>query len=105
MEFFKLSYRNKFYYPVDSEHDWVLYLRSELAYGDGYGSESALPFFEHYYSGGFGSVRGWEQSSLGPRSTLYPDDIGDPDPFGGNILTEGSAELIFPIPLLRTHVL
>lgn len=101
LEFFKLSYRNKFYYPVDSEHDWVLYLRSELAYGDGYGSESALPFFEHYYSGGFGSVRGWEQSSLGPRSTPHPDDIGDPDPFGGNILTEGSAELIFPIPFVE----
>ncbi len=101
LEFFKVSYRNKFYHPLDAQHDWVVYLRSELAYGDGYGTEDALPFFEHYYSGGFGSVRGWEQSTLGPRSTPHPDDIGDPDPFGGNILMEGSAELIFPIPFVE----
>jgi outer membrane protein insertion porin family len=43
-------------------------------------------------------VRGYEANSLGPRATNSPNDLSDPDPFGGNLLTEGSLELIFPTP-------
>jgi outer membrane protein insertion porin family len=77
--------------------------RADVAYGDGYGDDAVLPFFENYYSGGIGSVRGYESRSLGPRSEglaffLNGTRDPDPDPIGGNLLTEASLELIFPTP-------
>jgi outer membrane protein insertion porin family len=84
-----------------------------------------LPFYENYYAGGFGSVRGFRDSSLGPRSTpsrAYPaesafsaantnacnpntsvctDPDQDPLPFGGNVLVQGGAELLFPLPFIK----
>ena len=67
LEFYKLSYRGEVYYPLFS--DFTLHLRGELGYGDGYGDTSELPFYEHFFAGGFGSVRGYESNTLGPRST------------------------------------
>jgi len=141
LEFFKLTYRGEVFYPVYNQ--WTVRLRTELGYGDGYGDTTNLPFFEHYFAGGFGSVRGFESNTLGPRSTpaeLYaveqpvtgidengvPTQIGgpngeqfgyvynprtgklvsssvrdNPDPFGGNVLMEGSIELLFPLPFIK----
>nr|WP_262500815.1 outer membrane protein assembly factor BamA [Pseudohalioglobus sediminis] len=134
LEFYKLSYRGEIYFPVT--RTWTLRLRGELGYGDGYGDTTELPFYEHFYAGGFGSVRGFESNTLGPRSTpaeLYDarqsvaavnedgnaTELGefgyvgrdgklgvetlrdDPDPFGGNVLIEGSAELLFPLPFIK----
>ncbi len=134
LEFYKLTYRGEIYFPIRNQ--WTLRLRGELGYGDGYGDTTELPFYEHFYAGGFGSVRGFESNTLGPRSTpaeLYtarnsvaavdengvPTQVGefgyvgedgkldvetlrdDPDPFGGNVLIEGSAELLFPLPFIK----
>ena len=52
LEFYKLSYRGEVYYPLFS--DFTLHLRGELGYGDGYGDTSELPFYEHFFAGGFG---------------------------------------------------
>jgi outer membrane protein insertion porin family len=87
LEFYKLNYRGEIFYPVAT--GWTLRFRTELGYGDGYGSTTELPFYEHFFSGGFGSVRGFESNTLGPRSTpadLYTvqqaaveiDDEGNP---------------------------
>ncbi|GAB5450675.1 MAG: outer membrane protein assembly factor BamA [Halioglobus sp.] len=139
LEFYKLTYRGEIYFPVPLLETWSLRLRTELGYGDGYGDTTELPFYEHFFAGGFGSVRGYESNTLGPRSTPadeyqfnravtalnedgtpaeLSDDIGylasgdklivqdvpdDPDPFGGNILMEGSAELIFPLPFVKNQ--
>ena len=54
-----------------------------------------MPFYEHYYAGGYGSVRGYEGNSLGPRVI---DNDGDDVPFGGNLLTEAGLEFIVPTP-------
>ena len=142
LQFYKLTYRGELYLPIVNE--WVVHLRTELGYGDGYGNTTGLPFYENFYSGGFGSVRGFESHTLGPRATeaiLYdagrpttkvdengnPLEIGGesgtlygyridpetgkigtstayrqrPQPFGGNILVEGSAELLFPLPFIK----
>ena len=141
LEFYKLNYRGEIYFPLFGE--FTLHLRGELGYGDGYGATSELPFYEHFFAGGFGSVRGYETNTLGPRSTppsVYsantavtgidengrptefggPDGRGygysidpttgkipvqqfynEPDPFGGNVLIEGSAEVLFPMPFIK----
>ncbi len=69
LEFFKLTYRGEVYYPVPLLRSWTLRLRTDLGYGDGYGDTTELPFYEHYFGGGFGSVRGYQSNTLGPRST------------------------------------
>ncbi|WP_133492561.1 outer membrane protein assembly factor BamA [Alcanivorax sp. 24] len=99
--FYKLSWDGEKYFPITNR--WTLRTRSSVAYGDGYGDNEVLPFFEAFYGGGIGSVRGYESRSLGPRSdALYYAQRGevdpDPDPIGGNLLTELSVELIFPTP-------
>jgi outer membrane protein insertion porin family len=67
LEFYKLTYRGEIFFPIRNE--WVLHFRTELGYGDGYGRTTELPFYEHFFAGGFGSVRGFEVNTLGPRST------------------------------------
>lgn len=138
LEFYKLNYRGEIFYPIVNQ--WTLRFRTELGYGGGYGDTTRLPFYEHFFAGGFGSVRGYESNTLGPRSTpaevyfidravtaidengnataqsenfgyeVDPDTgkiivqgINDrnPDPFGGNVLIEGSVELLFPLPFIK----
>ena len=99
--FYKLNWNGQKYFPITQR--WTLRTRADVAYGDGYGDDTVLPFFENYYSGGIGSVRGYESRSLGPRSEglaffLNGTRDPDPDPIGGNLLTEASLELIFPTP-------
>ncbi len=98
LTFYKLSHRTDFYQPLNDNQTWVVRARTEVGYGDGYGDRDVMPFYEHFYAGGYGSVRGYEANSLGPRATNSPNDLSDPDPFGGSLLTEGSLELIFPTP-------
>ncbi len=75
LEFYKLSYRGELYFPVTNS--WTLKFRTELGYGDGYGDTSELPFYQHFFSGGFGSVRGYEPNTLGPQSTPAVEYIID----------------------------
>lgn len=106
LQFFKFIYNGERYFPITNS--WTLRLRTELGYGGGYGDTPGLPFYEHFYGGGFGSIRGFENSTLGPRSTPPLDAEGNPvyfrdrdgDPFGGNLLVEATAELIFPMPFV-----
>ncbi|MGF2686415.1 outer membrane protein assembly factor BamA [Marinobacter sp. DUT-3] len=98
LTFYKLTHKTDFYQPLNENQTWVVRARTEVGYGDGYSGRDVMPFYEHFYAGGYGSVRGFEANSLGPRATNSPNDLSDPDPFGGNVLTEGSLELIFPTP-------
>ena len=105
LQFFKVTYAAERYFPIT--RTWTLRLRTELGYGDGYGNTDRLPFYEHFFAGGFGSIRGFENSTLGPRTTPpeefagYFDRRGDP--FGGNMMVEASAEVIFPFPLVEDN--
>ena len=134
LEFYKLSYSAQKYYPLSSflpkskflaANGWALRFKTELGFGDAFGETDLLPFFQHFRSGGFGSVHGYRQNTLGPTSTqilVYdPIDTGiaclgpqgpadvdgnvecvaGADPFGGNALIEGSAEIIFPVPFVK----
>jgi len=67
LEYYKLDYNGQLFKPLTK--DFTLRLHTHLGYAQGYGDLDELPFFEHYYAGGFGSVRGFERNTLGPRST------------------------------------
>lgn len=98
LTFYKATHKTDFYYPVTRDNRWVIRTRTEVGYGDGYGDRTQMPFYEHFYAGGYGSVRGYQGNSLGRRATNNENDFSDPDPFGGNLLTEDSLELIVPTP-------
>lgn len=136
LEYYKLVYTGQYYQPLSDS--FTLRLRTRLGYADSYGDTSELPFFQHFYAGGFGSVRGFKRNTLGPQSTpatVYSigqgttvadnalqnstpyyllDANGDlisqqlqnsnrrrNNPFGGNVLIEASAELLFPLPFIK----
>ncbi|ELK4795561.1 outer membrane protein assembly factor BamA [Pseudomonas aeruginosa] len=117
LSFYKIDYRGQVFAPLTD--NYTMRFHTELGYGDGYGSTERLPFYENYYAGGFNSVRGFKDSTLGPRSTpsraykdgkiipgpdergRYTDPDQDPEAFGGNILITGGAELLFPLPFVK----
>jgi len=115
VEYFKVSLASQYLKPIIG--DFILKLRSDLGYGEGFGDSERLPFFKNFYGGGFGSVRGFKRNTLGPRDTpakicsdfTLPEDnpgcelidIDEADPFGGNIRVEVGAEIIFPLPFLK----
>ena len=92
LEYYKLSYRNKHYFPLSKA--FTLALNADVGYGDTYGDTNQFPFFEAFYAGGPRSVRGFESNSLGPRSVGIEND-----PLGGNLKLVGNAELWFPPPI------
>jgi outer membrane protein insertion porin family len=110
LQFYKVVYDGQMYFPLT--RSWTLRVRTELGFGDGYGGTELIPFYEHFYAGGFGSVRGFKNSTLGPRTTPPTEDAnGNPippgffrpegDPYGGNLLVEAGAEIIFPMPFME----
>ncbi len=95
LQYYKVSYKQQHYFPLAS--DFTFRLHGEVAYGDGYGKTDDLPFFENYFAGGWGSVRGFRANTLGPRDNIN----GEPNrPFGGSSKIIGNAELFFPVPFM-----
>jgi outer membrane protein insertion porin family len=87
LQYYKVNYLQQNFWPVYG--DFVLMLRGDFGYADGYGG-LPLPFFKAFYAGGVGSVRGYQQSSLGPQ-----DIFGNAT--GGKRKIVGNAELFYPI--------
>lgn len=73
-------------------HEDLLDRKTILSYrlDTGYIYEDA-PFFERFYGGGLGSVRGFEFRGISPRSGI------DEDRVGGDFFFTGTVELNFPL--------
>lgn len=101
LTFYKVDYKDQVYVPISE--NYTLRLHGEVGYGSNYGSTDGLPFYENFFAGGFGSVRGFKQNTLGPLSTPSPFDpyTDKGQPIGGNLLIEGGAEIIFPMPFVK----
>jgi len=91
--FYKLHYRGQYFLPVVS--DYILRFHTRVGYVGSYGETEEVPFYEYFYSGGFGSVRGFSDNSLGPQALQSNNRY---DPYGGNVLTEAGVELLLPMP-------
>ena len=100
LEFYRINYEGQIFFPLTRA--LTLRFSTRLGYGDSYGDTETFPFYKNFYAGGFGSVRGYESNSLGPRSTPNPNDtFAEPDPIGGNVLATFNAEIIFPLPFVE----
>ncbi|KID57642.1 outer membrane protein assembly protein YaeT [Pseudoalteromonas luteoviolacea] len=127
LNYFKLSYDSRFYWPVSNDHRWVFSTRASLAYGNGYGEENGfdqvLPFQEFYRITEM-ELRGFERNTILPLAVqrapqsvpgaCLPDGTecgaigGDPEfdelrplgRIGGNAKAVFGAEMIVPTPFL-----
>ncbi|MEC5386497.1 outer membrane protein assembly factor BamA [Uliginosibacterium sp. H3] len=75
----------------------TLMLATDLGWASGYGDKE-LPFYKNYYAGGIGTVRGYKDSTLGPKST---DPQSNGEALGGTRQITGSAEFLFPVPGMK----
>lgn len=111
LQYFKLRYEGKQYWPITANKNWVVALRGKLGYGNGYGTtddddEHILPFFEHLYAGGYSTVRGFKSNTVGPKAIYLLNDNGadmmavTDQAVGGNSYALAGLELIVPTPFL-----
>ncbi|MBY4675650.1 outer membrane protein assembly factor BamA [Marinobacterium arenosum] len=100
LAYYRSQYNYKSYYPLDRDEGWILSLRTRLGYADDLGSNE-FPFYKHFFAGGLRTVRGFKSNSLGPKGSPQAGSNEEPDPFGGNILITGGAEMIFPVPFVK----
>ena len=89
LRYYRATYQHQRFFPLS--RSLTLMLNGEVGLADGLNGQE-LPFFKNFYVGGIGSLRGFEQSSLGPR------DARTDGALGGNRKFNGSAELLFPFP-------
>jgi len=89
LRYYRATYNSQWFLPLSK--DYTLALNGDIGVGRSFGDRT-YPLFKNFYAGGIGTVRGFAQSSLGPRDPV--DNV----PLGGQTRIVGSAEFIFPLP-------
>jgi outer membrane protein insertion porin family len=89
VRYVRTSYQHQYYYPLSNKY--TLALNADLGWGQGLNGQT-YPLFKNFYVGGLGSVRGFEQSTLGPASQTAGIYIG------GSKKIVLNAEFIVPFP-------
>ena len=88
IRFVRASYQLQQYIPLNKQ--FTVALNGEMGWGKGLKGQP-FPLFKNYYSGGLGSVRGFQQGSLGPRDA---SDLA----VGASKKLTLNGELIAPFP-------
>ncbi len=86
--YLRANYQYQQYVPLNKQ--FTLAFNGELGWGTGFNGRP-FPVFKNFFSGGLGSVRGFEQSTLGPRD-VTGSSIGGPRKVTLN------AEVVAPFP-------
>jgi outer membrane protein insertion porin family len=86
--FAKLGGQYQQYVPMTKQYTFAF--NADLGVGKGLNGQ-VLPFYKNYYSGGLGSVRGFEQGTLGPRDQKGPV-------IGGAKKITLNSEFLMPFP-------
>ena len=106
-QYYKVNYQQSWY--KDITRNITFMLNGEAGIAGSYGN-SIFPFFKNFYAGGVSSVRGFDQSSLGPRAnettttnagTASAVTTTTDYAVGGTRRVVGNAELFMPVPGLR----
>ena len=85
----RTNYQIQQYTPLTKKY--TLALNADLGWGQGL-SNRPYPLFKNYFVGGLGSVRGFQQSTLGPSDTTNSLYLGGPKKIVMN------AEMLAPFP-------
>lgn len=103
LTYYKSQYAAHWYYPL-SYSGFIFNTKGTVGYAHGLGNTKDVPFYDNYLAGGIiepGTVRGFENFSLGPRDSKN-------DPLGANFIVAGTMGIIFPNMVsrdkLRTQV-
>ena len=97
LSYYKIYADETWYYPLTKNLSFKL--KGALAYGDGFGDLEGLPFYQRFYAGGIGSVRGFEPNSLGGNYDLTLD--GSDRPRGGDVKIATTAAILLPVPFIE----
>ncbi|MDA7748454.1 outer membrane protein assembly factor BamA [Gammaproteobacteria bacterium] len=103
---------NKGYMLKTFGFDWptVFQLKTTVGIGAGLGSATSLPFYNKYFAGGNGTVRGYKGSSLGPltynagrnettcAAKAIPGKYIECDAVGGDFMTSAQFNWVFSPP-------
>ncbi|MCX9156563.1 outer membrane protein assembly factor BamA [Niveibacterium sp. 24ML] len=89
-QYYRINYQAQYFIPLFFK-DSTLQFRGNVSYASGYG-DLPVPFYKNYYAGGIGSVRAYDDNSLGPRSS-------NGNALGGTQLLTFGAEYFFPLPV------
>jgi outer membrane protein insertion porin family len=87
-QYYKWTYQHEWFYPLS--RNMTLMMNGDVGVAHGYGGKP-LPVFKNFYAGGVGSVRGYDNYSLGPRDSSN-------NGLGGSKKVVGNVELLFPMP-------
>lgn len=95
VQYQRISYSGQTFFQLPSHYFDKFVFRAYAKLGFGHD----LPFWKNYFAGGYGSVRGYRDYTLGPQSHIV-NNPADPDPesVGGNGMITGGLELVLPIP-------
>ncbi|QDQ25230.1 outer membrane protein assembly factor BamA [Chitinimonas arctica] len=106
IKYYKLTAQQQWFVPLNKTFTFLWNV--EAGYGGGLGGQK-LPFYSNFFAGGVGSVRGYDSSSLGPRTvdTVRNADgtvttLNASDATGGNRRLVNNFELLLPVPGMKT---
>jgi outer membrane protein insertion porin family len=91
----KLNYQFQQYLALSRRH--TLAFNTEIGVGKGLNGKT-FPVLRNFYGGGLGSVRGFEQGTLGPRSPVLGSTTGETVNVGGARNLVANLEFIAPFP-------
>ena len=96
VRYFRSNYQYQQYFPLSKKY--TLALNADLGWGQGLNGQP-FPIFKNFYVGGLGSVRGFEQSTLGPNArTITGDTTSALVYLGGAKKFVLNAEFMVPFP-------
>ena len=88
VRYWRANYQYQHYIPLNKQY--TVAFNGELGWGKAIG-DRPFPVFKNFYSGGLGSVRGFDQGTLGPRDVTGAS-------IGGTKKVTLNAELLTPFP-------
>lgn len=88
LQYYRLQYRHQNYLPF--VFDAFFEINGRLGLMEGWGAKGEPPPYENFTAGGARSVRGFRESSLGPREGTLA--------IGGRFQTAVQTELVLPMP-------
>ncbi|MCM8763950.1 MAG: outer membrane protein assembly factor, partial [Candidatus Omnitrophica bacterium] len=88
LEYWKATFKNDYYRSFGK---WVFHSKTYVGKVSSFGSTEDVPLYERFFGGGIGTVRGYEERELGPRSEDGSHFLGGKSIFAQNL------EMMYPL--------